>query len=63
MPAGQGHETTFAQVIGEWLGVESERVRLITGDTDRMLAGGRLVLCAIDADRIAGHSQGRRHEC
>jgi carbon-monoxide dehydrogenase large subunit len=40
MSAGQGHETSFAQVIGEWLGVEPDRVRLITGDTDRVLAGG-----------------------
>ena len=40
MSAGQGHETSFAQVISEWLGVEPERVRLITGDTDRVQAGG-----------------------
>jgi aerobic carbon-monoxide dehydrogenase large subunit len=40
MSAGQGHETSFAQVISEWLGVETERVRLITGDTDRVQAGG-----------------------
>jgi aerobic carbon-monoxide dehydrogenase large subunit len=40
MAAGQGHETSFAQVISEWLGVEPERVRLITGDTDRVQAGG-----------------------
>jgi carbon-monoxide dehydrogenase large subunit len=40
MAAGQGHETSFAQVIGEWLGVEPGQVRLITGDSDRVLAGG-----------------------
>jgi carbon-monoxide dehydrogenase large subunit len=40
MSAGQGHETSFAQVIAEWLGVEPERVRLVTGDTDRVQAGG-----------------------
>ena len=40
MSAGQGHETSFAQVIGEWLGVEPEQVRLVTGDSDRVQAGG-----------------------
>ncbi len=40
MSAGQGHETSFAQVVSEWLGVEPEQVRLITGDTDRVRAGG-----------------------
>jgi carbon-monoxide dehydrogenase large subunit len=40
MSAGQGHETSFAQVISEWLGVELEQVRLVTGDTDRVQAGG-----------------------
>src|ERR1700730_5932298 len=40
MSAGQGHETSFAQVIAEWLGAEPERVRLVTGDTDRVQAGG-----------------------
>jgi aerobic carbon-monoxide dehydrogenase large subunit len=37
MSAGQGHETSFAQVISEWLGVEPGQVRLLTG---RVLAGG-----------------------
>ena len=40
MSAGQGHETSFGQVISEWLGVEPDQVRLLTGDTDRVLAGG-----------------------
>ncbi len=40
MSAGQGHETSFAQVISEWLGVGLEQVRLVTGDTDRVRAGG-----------------------
>ena len=29
MLAGQGHETSFAQVIAEWLGAEPDRVRLV----------------------------------
>ena len=40
MAAGQGHETSFAQVISEWLGVEPDQVHLVTGDSDRVLAGG-----------------------
>src|SRR4029077_10194251 len=40
MAAGQGHETSFAQVISEWLGVEAGQVRLLTGDSDRVVAGG-----------------------
>jgi carbon-monoxide dehydrogenase large subunit len=37
---GQGHETSFAQLIGEWLGVPIDCVRLVTGDTDRVAVGG-----------------------
>jgi carbon-monoxide dehydrogenase large subunit len=37
---GQGHETSFAQLIGEWLGVTIDAVRLVTGDTDRVSVGG-----------------------
>ena len=37
---GQGHETSFAQVVAERLGVDAERVGLLTGDTDRMAQGG-----------------------
>jgi aerobic carbon-monoxide dehydrogenase large subunit len=40
MSAGQGHETSFAQIVSEWLGVEPGQVRLVTGDTDRVQAGG-----------------------
>jgi aerobic carbon-monoxide dehydrogenase large subunit len=40
MSAGQGHETSFAQVVSEWLGVDPGQVRLVTGDTDRVQAGG-----------------------
>lgn len=37
---GQGHETSFAQLVNEWLGVPLDRVRLVTGDTDRVSVGG-----------------------
>jgi carbon-monoxide dehydrogenase large subunit len=37
---GQGHETSFAQLLCEWLGVEHFAVRLITGDTDVTVVSG-----------------------
>ena len=37
---GQGHETSFAQLITEWLGVPIETVRFVAGDTDRVSVGG-----------------------
>ena len=37
---GQGHETSFAQLISEWLGVPIETVRFVAGDTDRVSVGG-----------------------
>jgi aerobic carbon-monoxide dehydrogenase large subunit len=40
LSSGQGHETSFAQLLVEWLGVPFESVRLITGDTDVVSEGG-----------------------
>ncbi len=40
LSSGQGHETAFAQLAAEWLGVEPDRVRLLTGDTDLVAVGG-----------------------
>ena len=37
---GQGHETTFPQILADRLGVENERIRLVQGDTDRIAIGG-----------------------
>jgi len=37
---GQGHETSFAQLVTEWLGVPIESVRFVAGDTDRVSVGG-----------------------
>ena len=37
---GQGHETSFAQLVTEWLGVPIDCVRFVTGDTDRVTFGG-----------------------
>jgi carbon-monoxide dehydrogenase large subunit len=38
--SGQGHETTFVQVLADRLGVPPARIRLRTGDTDVVKAGG-----------------------
>src|SRR5204862_2885449 len=35
-----GHATPFAQVLSEKLGVPYEKVRLLQGDSDQLLAGG-----------------------
>jgi len=40
LSSGQGHATSFAQLLVEWLGVELAEVRLITGDTDVTVVGG-----------------------
>jgi carbon-monoxide dehydrogenase large subunit len=37
---GQGHASPFAQVLVEQLGVPFEAVRLVQGDSDRLLHGG-----------------------
>ena len=37
---GQGHETTFPQILAHRLGVANERIRLRQGDTDLIAAGG-----------------------
>lgn len=39
-PSGQGHETSFAQCVADWLGVPFEQIRLIHGDTDVVKEGG-----------------------
>jgi carbon-monoxide dehydrogenase large subunit len=40
LSSGQGHETSFVQLLSEWLGVAPEAVTLITGDSDLVTAGG-----------------------
>jgi aerobic carbon-monoxide dehydrogenase large subunit len=37
---GQGHETSFAQLVNEWYDVPIENVRVITHDTDIVKFGG-----------------------
>ncbi|PPR62756.1 MAG: 6-hydroxypseudooxynicotine dehydrogenase complex subunit gamma [Alphaproteobacteria bacterium MarineAlpha4_Bin2] len=40
MSSGQGHETSFPQLIAEWLEVPFEKIRFIANDTDRVSVGG-----------------------
>ena len=39
-PSGQGHQTAFAQVAADALGVPFERIDVATGDTDLIHVGG-----------------------
>jgi len=40
LSSGQGHATSFGQLLVEWLGVNLAAVRLVTGDTDLTVVGG-----------------------
>jgi carbon-monoxide dehydrogenase large subunit len=40
LASGQGHETSFGQLVTDWLGVPLGAVQLITGDTDVVEVGG-----------------------
>src|SRR5271166_256625 len=40
MSSGQGHETSFAQLVTEWLGVPFESIVYVAHDTARVSAGG-----------------------
>ncbi len=40
LSSGQGHETTFSQLLTEWLGVPVENVSIVTHDTDIVPVGG-----------------------
>ena len=67
MSSGQGHETSFAQLVADWLGIPFERVRFVANDTDRVSVGGgshsgrsmRLASIAIDRAIAALVDRGR----
>ncbi|HUK06765.1 MAG TPA: xanthine dehydrogenase family protein molybdopterin-binding subunit [Stellaceae bacterium] len=40
MSSGQGHETSFAQIVAAWLGVPFECIDYVAHDTARVVAGG-----------------------
>ncbi|MHA6323990.1 xanthine dehydrogenase family protein molybdopterin-binding subunit [Roseivivax sp. CAU 1753] len=39
-PSGQGHETSFAQVVADMLQTPVEQVQIVIGDTDKVSIGG-----------------------
>ena len=41
MDFGMGHASPFAQVLSEKLGIPFEKIRLVQGDSDRLVAGRR----------------------
>lgn len=65
---GQGHVTTFVQLLSEKLGIDAERIRVIQGDTDMvpagMTGGSRfLAIGGVAAQAAAGEAveHGRPH--
>jgi carbon-monoxide dehydrogenase large subunit len=36
---GQGHETSYAQMVADWLGLPPQRIRLVQADTDAIAIG------------------------
>ncbi len=40
LSSGQGHQTSFAQLLVDWLGAPADSVKLITGDTAVVQEGG-----------------------
>jgi aerobic carbon-monoxide dehydrogenase large subunit len=65
---GQGHATTFAQLVSEWLGVPFESIRYLQGDTQKIAIGrgtyaSRSVMaggCALKAASDAVIEKGRK---
>ena len=40
LSAGQGHATSFAQLVEEWLGIPADKVVIESSDSDRLSVGG-----------------------
>jgi carbon-monoxide dehydrogenase large subunit len=65
---GQGHATTFAQMVSDWLGIPFESIRYLQGDTQRIAFGrgtyaSRSIMvggCALKAAADAVIDKGRR---
>jgi carbon-monoxide dehydrogenase large subunit len=61
LSTGQGHETSYPQLLADWLGVENHRVRISTGDTDRhRFAAGSHSGRSIRLASITMHAASRR---
>ena len=39
LATSQGHETMFAQMASQWLGVPMASIRVVQGDTDKLIFG------------------------
>jgi len=39
MSTGSAHETVYAQMVSDWLGVPFDKIRVLQGDTDRITLG------------------------
>lgn len=37
---GQGHETAYIQILSQTLGIPHDKIRVVQGDSDRILSGG-----------------------
>ena len=55
---GQGHETTFAQIVAEEIGIQPEDIKVMHGDTDNTPYGLGHVRVAVDADGRGGDGDG-----
>ena len=57
---GQGHETTFAQIASDRLGIPIEKITVVKGDTDAVAARDRDLRLKVDPDRRRGRRPGLR---
>jgi carbon-monoxide dehydrogenase large subunit len=60
---GQGHETTFAQIVGEELGIPPEDIDVVHGDTDTTPYGLGTYGSALDAGERRGDRRSSRARC
>ena len=58
LSSGQGHETSFAQCVAEWLGVDFEQHQADPGRHRHRAGRRRLAFGALDADGRRRHGQG-----
>ena len=61
---GQGHETTFAQIVSEKLGIPADNVEIVFGDTDKVQFGlgtyGSRSLAVGGSALVEGEREGHR---
>ena len=60
MSNGQGHETTYAQIAADDLGLPFESIEVVQGDTDRILQRQRNWRLALDHSRGRSFASGLR---